>query len=194
MDALNNDTANNTLKQEAYRKTSYNMSSMDALKFINKFLTSMTDDLDMMIMYGCHPKWQTYPDSVEVEFYIFFQDNNLLDDEYSLDHDKLSEFILNENNIIWSKKFFNFIETQGLRLHTNPDALDDQWHGSHLDEDEDILTHKEKQIRDEIQNYGGIRTFEQLFEAFEAITTGDFKPRDHRVHSMVPLHRRLQTS
>jgi len=123
--------------------------SIDACKFINKFLGIIVDVCNYELS---HP---------DFDFYIFFRDNNLLCGKYQLDHDKISEFILNENNITMTKKLF----IDFFQYNAPLDEGCGEWIGIGLDVDYD-LTDKEKDIYDKISKMK-ITYYKQLFEAFE---------------------------
>lgn len=133
--------------------------SIDACKFINKFLDGIIIQLDT------DNTLMLYEDD---EFYIFLRENNLLldGDRYTVDHDKVSEFIMNENNIKMTKKLFiDLIQGTDHFLHFDPSDCDCGWVGYGMDEEYD-LTDKEKEIYAKISNMD-ITHYEELFEAFE---------------------------
>jgi len=123
---------------------------MEALKFINKFL----DNLIQWVSEDCGIS--------QSSIYKFCKDNDLLVNKNTLNTDKLSQFILNPDNFEKSFEFFYILEQYSYHLHY--DDCDNAWVGEHLTDSD--LSVKEQEITEKI-NIKQIKTFKQLFEAFE---------------------------
>jgi hypothetical protein len=142
------------------------MASINAFKFINKFLKNIIYILESNVLRVC---------GEDDDLYVCVQENNLLIDQYTLDHDKLSEFILNKENNIEGKYLFNYC-ISGIYIHICNNHVymcsdleqrisENDFTLQKLHKTSCSLTHTEKEIFDKISKW--FLSFEDLFQAFE---------------------------